>query len=136
MIYNVTHTDRNIEKEINDVVGSPYTLLERLRLKGVGSERFIIREMSACFDEYKIDRTDENYCNIELRPNGIIVHFSKVLQRFVWVIPFYQLTIYQSGSLLSIYRNTHFIKMQPQGLKSSISKFSRKVLSAKVEALG
>ncbi len=131
MIFNVTYTDKKTIDEINALVGPPFSFLDRMRKRGIGSERFSISEMSEGFADYRVGFEDENYCNIELRPGGIIVRFSRILERFAWCIPYYQLAVYQNGRQLSIFRNAEFIKMSPQGPGKKSSPFARKILDEK-----
>ena len=42
MLRNVSYKNDKQEKEINNFVGEPFSLLERLKQKGSGSGKFII----------------------------------------------------------------------------------------------
>ena len=132
MIYNLSYRDREIVREINHTLGKPFGLIERFRMKGIGSPRFTLTSASE-----EITRrlpTDESLVkvSIELRPKGIIVHFKKFTEHYSWIIPYYKLTIYQS-SWLSIYSEEIFMKFIKTGLKKPHRKFLSKLISLKAE---
>lgn len=134
MVYNTSYYDRTIIREINDLVGDPFSLIERLKLRGVGSARLVME--SASPDVLQRLPSDESIVNasIELRPNGIIVHFKKFTEHYAWPIPFYKLTIYHS-SALSIYGNGTFMKFANGYLHKTHRDFLRKVINHKVKSL-
>lgn len=131
--YNNTRVDRKLDKEIDDLVGKRFGLLHKLKNGIVGSEPFIIRQWQGDFDFDPEGKEYDRKCNIELRPNGIIVHYRKKLSTFIWPIPFHQLTIYKSGDVISIYQHTNFIKITPMLRRKKLSPFIQKVISAKAE---
>ena len=128
MIYNISYRDREIIREINTTIGKPFGVIERFKMKGIGSPRFILN--SASSDVAKRLPPDESMVkvSIELRPKGIIVHFKKFTEHYTWIIPYYKLTIYYSDNL-SIYGEATFMKFVSNGLKKSHNKFLKKVLS-------
>tara|TARA_B100001094_G_C18141871_1_gene778349 strand:+ start:830 stop:1252 length:423 start_codon:yes stop_codon:yes gene_type:complete len=128
MIYNISYRDREIIREINTTIGKPFGVIERFKMKGIGSPRFILN--SASNDVAKRLPSDESMVkvSIELRPKGIIVHFKKFTEHYTWIIPYYKLTIYYSDNL-SIYGEATFMKFVSNGLKKSHNKFLKKVLS-------
>ena len=131
--YNNTRVDRKLDKEIDDLVGKRFGLLHKIKNGLVGSEPFVIHQWQGDFD-FDVDSKDyDRKCNIELRPNGIIVHYRKKLSTFIWPIPFHQLTIYKSGEVISIYQNTNFVKMKPMLRRKKLSPFIQKVITAKTE---
>ena len=52
-----------------------------------------------------------SYCNIELRPKGIIIHQNKRATRLSWIIPYYRLSIFHSD-VLSFHCNGEFLKIK------------------------
>ena len=42
MIYNISYRDREIIREINNSIGKPFGVIERFKMKGIGSPRFIL----------------------------------------------------------------------------------------------
>jgi hypothetical protein len=133
MIYNVTYSDKNTVREINAAVGKPYGLIDNLRMRGIGSEPFIMVETSPNFEEFTHGLEEPKKCNIELRPKGIIVHFSRKRVNYVWPIPMHHLSVYQSGRIISIYGNTEFIKMKQKTQQKKGSPFIQKLMKHKSE---
>ena len=133
MIYDTSYYDQKITRAINTAVGKPFSLKERFKLKGIGSSRLVINEVSKDI-KAKLP-TDESVqkASIELRPNGIIIHFKKFTEHFSWAIPYYKLVIYSSEHF-SIYENDSFIKFSKKPLHKPQLKFIKKVLYQKAIA--
>tara|TARA_Y100000589_G_scaffold146561_1_gene140214 strand:+ start:2321 stop:2740 length:420 start_codon:yes stop_codon:yes gene_type:complete len=132
MIYNISYRDREIIKEINDTLGKPFGLIERFKMKGIGSPRFILNSASEEITTRLPSDESLVKVSIELRPSGIIVHFKKFTEHYSWIIPYYKLTIYQS-SLLSIYSEEIFMKFITKSLKKPHRKFLTKLIGLKAE---
>ena len=133
MIYDTSYNDQKITRAINVAVGKPFSLKERFKLKGIGSSRLVIDEVS---EDIKAKLpTDESVqkASIELRPNGIIIHFKKFTEHFSWAIPYYKLVIYSSENF-SIYENNSFIKFSKKTLRKPQLKFIKKLLYQKAVA--
>lgn len=134
MIYNTSYYDRTIIRDINELVGEPFSFIERLKLKGVGSARLIME--SASHDIIQRLPSDESTVNasIELRPQGIIVHFKKFTEHYSWPIPYYKLTIYHSTAL-SIYGNGTFMKFAKSCLRETHRRFLKKMMTYRANNL-
>jgi hypothetical protein len=132
MIYNISYRDRKTIRKINETIGSPFGLIERLKMRGIGSPRFILNYSSE--DIIKLLPSDESLVkiSIELRPNGIIVHFKKFTEHYSWIIPYYKLTIYNSDNL-SIYSDSSFMKISKDTLRKPHRKFMKKLIILKAE---
>jgi hypothetical protein len=113
-------------------VDSPYSIVDRFKLKGIGSSRFILSTASE--NILKKLPTDESTVkvSIELRPKGIILHFKRFTEHFSWVIPYYRLTIYSSKEL-SIYENETFMRFSKESLKKTHLEFIKKVIALKAK---
>jgi len=93
MIINTSYTDKKITKQINEAVGRPFSLIDRIRLGGIGSRRMAISDISNNYKKYlNADHYISN-ANIELRPKGILIHFRHKLQAYTWLMPFSRLLI-------------------------------------------
>ena len=46
MLFNISYKDLKIERKINELVGKPYSLLERITKKGIGSPKLFITRCS------------------------------------------------------------------------------------------
>ena len=111
MIFNTTHTNEDYTIQSNALLGKLFSLLEKIKLKGVGSGRLIIAELSEKLKSNQKQFNELDYANIELRPNGILIHFTNRLARFSWCIPYYKLVVYNS-SVFSIHAEGSFIKFK------------------------
>lgn len=112
MLINISYSDKLIEKKINSIVGSPYSLTDRMKKKGVGSPRFKINKSSEKINNLLVLDQNINYCNIELRPKGIIIRFRSLLETYGLIIPFYKLNIHKEKSnQYSIFYESSFIKL-------------------------
>jgi hypothetical protein len=112
MLLNISYRDPKQKKQIDDSVGKPFSLQKRWKLGGIGSQKLIIN--SASVDIYNLLILDHNInsCNIELRPNGIIVRFRSLLETYGLIIPYYKLKIYKGKAQeYSIYKDHYFIKI-------------------------
>ena len=108
MILDTTYSSRENKKIVNDLVGNPFFLLQRLKLNGIGSKRMIIQEVSPNLNSYLNIVSDINYGSIELRPNGILIAINKGLKNYTWVIPYYQFHFYNTNGI-SIHAQGKFI---------------------------
>ncbi len=132
MLVNVSYNNTEITKKIDLEVGKPYTLKERFKLKGIGSSKLIITKTSIQIHNLLILDSNRNQCNIELRPNGIIVGFRSLLESYALVIPYYKLVIYKGrAEEYSIHRDNYFIKIEAKAKDSATHKFIQKMMTQK-----
>ena len=110
MICNRTYFDKEDEKKINEILGDSFSFLQTLKLRGVGSSRFIVHSVSESLSHTINKVSDINYCSIELRPSGIIVNITQQLNLFSWLIPYYKLVIFNSDTF-SIHADGSNIKI-------------------------
>ena len=112
MLKNVSYNNSKIKSEINDVLGTPFTIFERIKLRGVGSPKYIISQTDSIITNLLNLDNNTNQCNIELRPKGIIVSFRSLLETYALIIPFYKLKLFKGQSnVYSIYIDEYFIKI-------------------------
>ena len=132
MLLNVSYTDKAITKKIDAEVGRPFTLKERWKMGGVGSPKLEITEASVEIRNLLILDNNADCCNIELRPNGIILGFRSLLESYGLVIPYYKLTIYKGDlAVYSIYRDHYFVKVRSD--TKAVQKFFKKLLDLKAD---
>ncbi|MBU3012816.1 hypothetical protein KO506_15485 [Polaribacter vadi] len=132
MIYNTTHTNKEAVSMFNNLLGKPFSFLQSIKMKGTGSKRMIIEEVSPSFFKYMNSVSDINYGNIELREKGILLHINKGLQNFSWAIPFYQLHIYKTCGF-SIHAQGNFVRFKNNKLLKENKKFLDKIINLKIE---
>lgn len=128
MIFNTTHKNEDYDIESASLVGKPLNLVQRIKQGGIGSSRLMIHKISPKLNLSKLKFSEIDYANIELRPKGIIVHFTKKLERFSWVIPYYRLVVYNT-QFFGIYGNGNFI----QFLKNKNYKENKKFIDKMVQ---
>lgn len=128
MILNNSGSDAQIEKEINQTVGRTYSFFQSLLHGGTGSQRLLVTEGSPQIAAlFKLDNYP-NYCNIEIRPKGIIVHFRSRLEMYNWIIPFTELKVTSDGTTWIIKHRANFIKVDGANNKPLDSKFLNKIV--------
>ena len=132
MIFNTTYKNRDAKATINDLVGKPYSLIESIRKKGVGSKRMIVEDVSPGFKKILNTVSDINYGNIEIRDKGILVHITKGLKNFTWAIPYYQLHLYKTSGF-SIHAQGNFVRFKNNLLLKENKKFIDKLVDMKIE---
>lgn len=116
MILDTTYTDKKHTELINEMVGKPYSFLQKFRLKGVGSKRMMIEDVSPNMKHYMNKVAAVNYANLEIRPKGLLIRINKGLQNFTWIIPYYHLvlqktdgsSIHAQGKYIQFRKNTTF----------------------------
>lgn len=134
MIFNTTYTNEDFLLESNKTLGKPFSLIERIKLKGIGSKRLIIERVSEKLKPTQKQFSELDYGNIELRPKGVILHFTNRLERFSWCIPYYKLVIY-NAAFFSIHANGNFINFKKNKNYTENKKFITKMIDFKNEFL-
>ncbi|MEJ6792751.1 MAG: hypothetical protein QNK89_08515 [Lacinutrix sp.] len=132
MIINTTHSSKESKELINDLVGTAFSFIESIKLKGIGSKRMVVDEVSPNLKQYLNTVSDINYGNLELRPTGVLIHITKGLQNFTWAIPYYQLVIYRiNGSI--IHAQGLFINFKNNRMIKENKLFFDKLLNEKIK---
>ncbi|WP_282112850.1 hypothetical protein [Maribacter stanieri] len=132
MLVNVSYNNKEVTKKIDQQVGKPFTLKERWAMGGIGSPKLTITETSIEIRNLLILDNNTDTCNVEIRPNGIIVGFRSLLESYALIIPYYKLTLYKGeASVYSIYRDQYFIKVVSD--TKAVQKFFKKLLAYKAD---
>ena len=131
MLLNISYNDPKQIKQIEDIVGKPFSLQSRWKMGGIGSGKLVIKSSSIEIHNLLILDNNINICSIELRPMGIIVRFRSLLETYGLVIPYFKLKLYKGKSrIYSIYKDQYYIKVEAE--KSSVHKFFNKISSQKI----
>ena len=134
MLLNVSYTDKNVTKKIDEAVGKPFPIRERFAMGGIGSPKLHITEASIDIYNLLILDNNLNTCNIEIRPKGIIVRFRSLLETYGLIIPYYKLNVYKGDMAIhSIYIDHYFIKVKSD--TKVAQKFFRKLLDHRADNL-
>ena len=73
-----------------------------------------------------------NYCNIEIRKNGIIIRFRSLLETYGLIIPYYKLVIYKGESrIYSFYKDKHYVKFFVDNESTTL--FIKKIIRLKTD---
>ena len=132
MLLNVSYNNPEIRRKIDEEVGKPFSIRERFAQGGIGIGHLVITSSSLhiknllALDKYR------NKCNIELRPEGIIVGFRALLESYALVIPYWKLNLYKGrAEEYSIYRDNYFIKIEAKASHKKTHRFIKRVLAQK-----
>ena len=132
MIKNLSYNSKKNRTILSEIVGRPFSLIERIRLKGIGSGKLIIIDASKEIVELLRLDNNINHCNIELRTNGIIIRFRSLLETYGLIIPYYKLVIYKGESnIYSFYKDNYYIKFMADNKKTSL--FVKKIVRLKIK---
>lgn len=131
MVLETTYHNKKHVERINEMVGKPFSFLQIIKLKGIGSKRMIIENVSLNLKQYTNTIADINYANIELRPGGILLRINKGLRNFTWAIPYYQLVIYKTNGS-SIHAQGRFVNFKNNQLLKENKSFFNKMMSMKI----
>lgn len=133
MLLNVSYNDNTIREKIDAEVGKPFSLKKRWSMGGIGSSKLFITQTSLNIHNLLVLDQNLNTCNVELRPQGIIVRFRSLLETYALVIPFYKLKIYKGkAEEYSIYKDESLIKILAD--TKAIHKFFSKINILKAES--
>tara|TARA_B100000989_G_scaffold293323_1_gene270551 strand:- start:1453 stop:1878 length:426 start_codon:yes stop_codon:yes gene_type:complete len=131
MLLNISYNDKDVKRKIEKTVGKPFSLERRWKIGGVGSPKLLIDSCSLDISNLLVLDQNIDQCNIELRPQGIIVRFRSLLETYGLIIPFYKLKIYKGkAKIYSIYMDNYYIKVIAD--KDSIHKFFKKIIDQKI----
>lgn len=131
MLYNLTYNDAKITQSVQDLVGKPFGLIDNIKLNGIGSPRLDVEKASEEITKLLNYDNNRNFCNIELRPKGIIIRFRSLLETFGLVIPYYKLVVFKPGNSMTFYTDHHFITVSTPPRNKGILVFMEKITSQK-----
>ncbi len=132
MLVETTYDNKENKELINDLVGKPFSLLQSIKMNGIGSKRMIVDDVSPNMNSLINAVSDINYANIELRPKGILILINKGLKNFTWIIPYYQLVMYKvNGS--SIHAQGRFIHFKNNITFKENKSFFDKLMDQKIK---
>ena len=129
-LYNISYRDKETDKLINDEMGKPYSLIKKIKLKGIGSRRMIIEHFSDNMKHLTLKVSGIQYANIELRPKGLIIHINQGIYTYAWTVPFFRLSIY-NGDYFTVHGNGNFIKFNKEKSWKENRTFLQKIMHLK-----
>lgn len=131
MIKNISYNSRELREEINETVGKSFSLIKRLKLKGIGSQRYVMFDASRALHKLINKDNKTNFCNIELRQKGIILHFRSRLETYGWLVPYRLLSLFKSDNSITIYCGVEFAQLKAAHTSPLNNKFIHKMLRLK-----
>ena len=132
MIKNLSYNSKKNKAVLFELVGRSLSLIERLKLRGIGSNKLVITDASKEIIELLRLDNNINYCNIEIRKNGIVIRFRSLLETYGLIMPYYKLVIYKGESkIYSFYKDQHYVKFLVNNKNSTL--FVKKVVRLKNE---
>ena len=129
-LYNISYNDKETDKLINDEMGKPYSLIKKIKLKGIGSRRMIIEHFSDDMKHLTLKVSGIQYANIELRPKGLIIHINQGIYTYAWTVPFFRLSIY-NGDYFTVHGNGNFIQFNKEKSWKENRTFLQKIMYLK-----
>ncbi len=132
MILDFTAPTKDQINAVDSLIGKPYSIVQIIRMGGTGSHKMILSEYSSGFINFLRKNQNLIYGNIELRPKGLLVHLSHINSRFSWAVPFYRLSIFQSGDF-TIHGDGQFLRFRMDGNFLKNKDFIQKLLRLKIE---
>ena len=113
MLKDLSYKDSEIEKEINNLIGKEFNLLEKLKRGGTGSRQLIIKKSDNDIYDILSKSYELNKCNIEIRERGIIIYFRSRQSTYGLSIPFYKLVIFKvDNNHYTLTYNEYFLKIR------------------------
>ncbi len=134
MLFNTTRNNKDYNTESARLVGTRFNLAQRIKLGGICSGRVQLDKTNEKLRSGQPVSLEPNFGKIELRPKGIIIHYTILSERFSWVIPYYRLVIY-NAQYFSIHANGNFIRFKRNKAYNKNKKFIRKMLQHKIDSL-
>ena len=134
MLRDLSYKDLKIEKEINNLIGKEFDLLDKIKRRGVGSRKLLIKKADNKIYDLLSKSYSLNDCNIEIRSKGVMVYFKSKQSTFGLAIPYYKLIIFKIGAdHYTINFNEFFLKIRIKN--KSDHKFLKKISEEKANYL-
>jgi len=113
MIINYTYPTPQLKRQIKQSVGSSFSIVERLKMGGIGTSKLQMIEASDEIYQLVSHKTDTIYCYIECREKGIVLGFHSTLKVYLWLIPYLFLSIELGSNTVNIESEGNETKLKP-----------------------
>lgn len=130
MLLNLSSNPKKTKKTIDEQVGKAFGLEARNKMGGTDSGKLVIN--SGSIDIYNLLALNQglNTCNIELRPDGIIIRFQVMLENYGLIIPFYKLKMYKGKATeYSLHRDQYCVRIRAD--RQVVHDFMKKIREVK-----
>jgi len=102
MFFDVSYRNKDVDNEIKALVGKPYSFWERLKMGGVGSQRFVVSGGNEALTALMEKTSSMHFCNLELRQKGVVVWFRIKLDNYALAIPHHLLSVQKTENQLRL----------------------------------
>ncbi len=126
-VFNTTYNNPKTDKEIETIVGKPFSFIEKIKMGGSGSPRFKLTTSDIKTTQILSYDNNTNFATLEIRKAGVIIYFRAILESYSITIPFRSLSIFYSDKALNIYCNSHKFALTPSEKGINYKKFIRKL---------
>ena len=116
MILSANKNTKEFNKTLTNLVGKKFSLLERIRMGGIGSGKLIVSEYSTNLQPCFGNQQDTKFVIAEVCEKGLIIYIKNAINDYVWLIPYYQLSLFKSTHY-SIHSNGNFVKVDLKSLE-------------------
>ena len=127
MFYNTSYRNKSIDKEIDGHLGESYGLIKTFQLRGKGSGRMLIEEMSQKLFDSLDGHAGMHFTNIEQRPKGILLFFKRNTSEFTWAVPFHHLSVFKTKTY-NIHAQGQYVKLRLSTVFPYNEKFLKRML--------
>jgi hypothetical protein len=134
MIRNISYNSKELREEMISSVGKSFSMLKRIKLKGIGSQRYVLFEASKELEQLISRDNMTNFCNIELRKKGVVLRFRSKSETYGWMVPFHLLSIIKSEDYFAIFAGADFVRLKAAQNSPLNHKFIQKLLQLKLES--
>lgn len=133
MLLYASCNDTQNKKKIETAVGKPFTIADRAKIGGVHSPEMDIIASSIQLHNLLILNQADSTCTIELRPKGIVLRFTAILDRYALVVPYHKLVIHKvNTNIYTIYKDSYYIKADVRD--EAGRDFIKKILKSKSDS--
>ena len=134
-LFKVSYKDRVIEAEIKELIGAKFNLLERFKMKGVGSQRFTVEGVNRELSDLWQGQSGAQLTNIEMRKKGILLWFRFKIENYVLAFPYSRLNVYKNNNVLTLISGKWTIRLKAANNIPLKMEFVRKLFEKKNEFL-
>ena len=132
MIHDLTYSNRQANIEINKAIGKPFGFFSKERWRGIGSQRYVIKLAEGKLADIFEGNYSQNFANIELRPNGILLRIRYRLEVYGVTFPFGQLSIFKTDpTYFTLFAGSEKVRLEHYQGWTFDQKFLNKILAAK-----
>lgn len=127
LFFQTSYKNKKVIAEIDAAVGKSFGIVDRFRMKGIGSRRLKVEDSSPTIERGLNAAHYISLVSVEMRPKGLIVYFRKKIDNYVAVFPYSSLEIELRDEYTILRSGQEFIYLSH--LKSNDLEFFDKVIA-------